>query len=777
MNSMNDVINNVSEKILLPKTMSMKVLLLLLIVQNCVDIKLFYVDSRDDLDQGLENTIIINSLLSNTTIFVKDENKSYQMSEFISYINAKHQSKAIHHFTVQYSSNSNFTVGLFERNREINTIFLGNVFEQQVKLFNLLLNDSNFFLYETLGENTFLDFLRLSKIFGIKDDKKFESCLKELTLYYNRELKDEYFLNLMMNFQTFQQEVDNWVILKSFNILGCSLYKNFSIHSTSPSETFEGEILDKNTLFSNIGNNVNIILSPTFANTWKSFYPSFCKHALLNFLLKLVNVDIIEIKDFHENNILDFGFFMPLMPQNAVVLYINDSSTDRILDILCILSFLDTIRILKIKDKTLNTSSVSKFYKFRNLKNMIIEVETLQHSALYSILDVAKCMKIESLNIKCENVLKDLNNCSLWIPIETPCYYFSIGKYINSKNEAFRSMIVKSYGNVITSTSVEIFNSEAEDLINFLSLFPNLNELFILNRGPIKGSEDLSVKFLEEHKIKSLKLQNFVIDSRLLDKILNTSILQNLTLIECQIQIDGDLFPNPYICNNSLDTLNIFDSSFTPSLFYNNFVYKLKNLKKFDYSGKYMIFNIISQDSKLGGEIVNSDISLRFSNQEKSGLSNLDPNNLEFSLVALYFKNSSFPTFTLKDVELNLDEVLAFKSMNNIVNLTLNKIKSTESIHLVADILQNRDLSRNIKSLCLINMDLDLNDVKSLNFLSLLENLKLINIYKDDSKCYFWAIKRCHLRKLKEINIIGEISKNNVNYLKEEFPLRMLIFE
>ncbi|TBU08940.1 hypothetical protein CWI39_0125p0020 [Hamiltosporidium magnivora] len=726
MNSMNDVINNVSEKILLPKTMSMKVLLLLLIVQNCVDIKLFYVDSRDDLDQGLENTIIINSLLSNTTIFVKDENKSYQMSEFISYINAKHQSKAIHHFTVQYSSNSNFTVGLFERNREINTIFLGNFFEQQVKLFNLLLNDSNFLLYETLGENTFLDFLRLSKIFGIKDDKKFESCLKELTLYYNRELKDEYFLNLMKNFKLFSK-------------------------NTSPSETFEGEILDKNTLFSNIGNNVNIILSPTFANTWKSFYPSFCKHALLNFLLKLVNVDIIEIKDFHENNILDFGFFMPLMPQNAVVLYINDSSTDRILDILCILSFLDTIRILKIKDKTLNTSSVSKFYKFRNLKNMIIEVETLQHSALYSILDVAKCMKIESLNIKCENVLKDLNNCSLWIPIETPCYYFSIGKYINSKNEAFRSMIVKSYGNVITSTSVEIFNSEAEDLINFLSLFPNLNEF--------------------------LKLQNFVIDSRLLDKILNTSILQNLTLIECQIQIDGDLFPNPYICNNSLDTLNIFDSSFTPSLFYNNFVYKLKNLKKFDYSGKYMIFNIISQDSKLGGEIVNSDISLRFSNQEKSGLSNLDPNNLEFSLVALYFKNSSFPTFTLKDVELNLDEVLAFKSMNNIVNLTLNKIKSTESIHLVADILQNRDLSRNIKSLCLINMDLDLNDVKSLNFLSLLENLKLINIYKDDSKCYFWAIKRCHLRKLKEINIIGEISKNNVNYLKEEFPLRMLIFE
>ncbi|TBT98843.1 hypothetical protein CWI37_1571p0010 [Hamiltosporidium tvaerminnensis] len=272
--SMNDVINNVSEKILLPKTMSMKVLLLLLIVQNCVDIKLFYVDSRDDFDKGLENTIIINSLLSNTIIFVKDENKCYQMSEFISYIKAKHQFQAIHHFTVQYSSNSNFTVGLFERNREINTIFLGNFLEKQVNLFNLLLNDSNFFLYETL------------------DDKKFETCLKELIQYYNRELKDEYFQNLMINFQTFQQEVDNWVILKSFNILGCSLYKNFSIHSTSPSETFEGEILDKNTLFSNIGNSVNIILSPTFANTWKIFYPFFCKHALLNFLLKLINVDI-----------------------------------------------------------------------------------------------------------------------------------------------------------------------------------------------------------------------------------------------------------------------------------------------------------------------------------------------------------------------------------------------------------------------------------------------------------------------------------------------------
>ncbi|KAK1349423.1 hypothetical protein LUQ84_001598 [Hamiltosporidium tvaerminnensis] len=145
--------------------MSMKVLLLLLIVQNCVDIKLFYVDSRDDFDKGLENTIIINSLLSNTIIFVKDENKCYQMSEFISYIKAKHQFQAIHHFTVQYSSNSNFTVGLFERNREINTIFLGNFLEKQVNLFNLLLNDSNFFLYETLGGNTFLDFLRLSKIF------------------------------------------------------------------------------------------------------------------------------------------------------------------------------------------------------------------------------------------------------------------------------------------------------------------------------------------------------------------------------------------------------------------------------------------------------------------------------------------------------------------------------------------------------------------------------------------------------------------------------------
>ncbi|TBU06865.1 hypothetical protein CWI36_0367p0010 [Hamiltosporidium magnivora] len=774
--SKNNVVNSFIKNFLFQNKILMKVLLISFIFSKCIDIRLFYVDKTVEIGQSRTNSNTFDSIVASTTIFVKDENKCYEISQFEDYIKSNHLAKTINNFAVQYKAESKLTVGLFERNPGIKNFFVGKIPKKQLEVLLLLLNRSSFFLYETLSQNTFLDFLSLSKFFEIKNEKKFENFLKELILYYNKKLKDEYFKNLTIDFRTLQQEIDNWVILKSFDILLHYLDINFILYRNNLSETFEGEILDKNTFFLNVGDNVDITISPTLVHTWQTFYRSFSKQPFLNFLLKLISVNIVEVTGFQEANIFEFGLLMDLIPQKADILYVHDTLTYRILGLLCVFSFTETIRILKIKDKTLDTASMYKLFGFKKLRNLIIEVEILSNSVLDSIFEVVKGMNLESLSITCEDFLNTSKNLTVEMPKKIPCYNFSIRKYFSIGDDAFKSMIVKSYGNVLTSISVEIANFSADEILNFFSVFPNLTGLCICNNETIKGNEDLILPNFEKYKLKSLKLQKFVIGSELLNQILNASDIKFLSLVKCQIKVVPDLFQNPSSPNNSLETLDIFDSNFIPSFFYNNFVFRIKNLKRYNYSGTYMKFEMVRHNSQFDSEIFNSNTLLDISNNEISNLSNKDANNLEFNLIALYFRDCSFKRFILKDIELNLNEAFVFRSMRSIVNLTLNNVRYTEEAHSLSYILNHSTFSENLKSLCLINMDLYLNDVKSLNCLSSMENLTLNNIQKSQKGSCFTALKRLSFPKLGEINIIEDNDKDYLLYLKEEFPQEMLKF-